>query len=211
MSIWVDLFLLSTCIYPKYMYMLCSLSIHLSWPKHLLGAKQPQILPVPKCVNYIPPQKCEVCLVAVFKGQTSLVDIFKSRFADEPRERRKLLTKMSAKNAFVFVPDTRFFLPYKGQWFLMIFPDFKIFFFQIPLCLKFLEIRELSTKERKKYCVQTSSFLFVEMWRCGESVNPPKIKHPGGSGGFVLLTKGRPRSTTHFSGFFTQVKSHWVI
>ena len=53
---------------------------------------------------------------------------------------------------------------------------------------------------------------------CGESVNPPKIKHPGGSGGFVLiLTKGRPMPTSSrpkgdpgllaiFQDFFTFVK-----
>ena len=42
-----------------------------------------------------------------------------------------------------------------------------------------LERREVATKP----CVQTSSFLFVGMWRICKS---SKIKHPGGSGGFVV-------------------------
>ena len=38
------------------------------------------------------------------------------------------------------------------------------------------------------------------MWRVCKS---SKIKHPGGSGGYVLETKVRPRTATHFSGYFT--------
>ena len=38
-------------------------------------------------------------------------------------------------------------------------------------------------KRSSLYCVQTSSFLFVGMWRVCKS---SKIKHPGGSGGFVI-------------------------
>ena len=38
--------------------------------------------------------------------------------------------------------------------------------------------------------------LFVGMWRVCKS---SKMKHPGGSGGYVLWTKGRPRPATHFS------------
>ena len=45
------------------------------------------------------------------------------------------------------------------------------------------------------YCVQISSFSFVGMWRVCKS---SKIIHPGGSGGFVLSTQGRPRPATHF-------------
>ena len=44
-----------------------------------------------------------------------------------------------------------------------------------------------------------------------ESVNPPKLNIQEVQGGFVLCTKGRPRSGTHLSGFFTFVKSHhWI-
>ena len=54
-------------------------------------------------------------------------------------------------------------------------------------------------KERSSlYCVQTSRFLFVGMWRVCKS---SKIQHPGRSGGFVLLTKGRHRPATHFQNF----------
>ena len=49
------------------------------------------------------------------------------------------------------------------------FLDFTIFFTNLPLPQTFLERREVATKERKKYCVQTSC-----LWGCGESVNPPK-------------------------------------
>ena len=39
----------------------------------------------------------------------------------------------------------------------------------------------ITWKERSSlYCIQTSSFLFVGVWKS------PKIKHPGGLGGFVL-------------------------
>ena len=48
--------------------------------------------------------------------------------------------------------------------------------------------------------------VYVGVWRV--YILHQKIKHPGGSGGFVLQTKGRPRSATQFSGFFTFVKSH---
>ena len=65
--------------------------------------------------------------------------------------------------------------------------DFSWFqdFLQISLCLKvFLEEKQPPREERSSlYCVQTSSFLFVGMWRVCKS---SKIKHPGGSGGFVL-------------------------
>ena len=43
------------------------------------------------------------------------------------------------------------------------------------------------------------------MWRVCKS---SKIKHPGGSGGFVLETKGRPRPATHLSGCFTT--TYWL-
>ena len=89
-------------------------------------------------------------------------------------------------------------------WFLSIFPDFLQNFF-LPL----FERREVATKERSSlYCVQTSSFLFVGMWRVCKS---SKIKHPGGSGGFVLSTKGRPRTATHFSGFFLLLSNHTSV
>ena len=47
------------------------------------------------------------------------------------------------------------------------------------------------------------------LWGCGESVNPPKVKHPGGKAGFVLWTKGRPRPVTHFFRiFFLLLSNH---
>ena len=60
------------------------------------------------------------------------------------------------------------------------FSLFQDFFKNLPLPQNFLERREVTTKERKNclYCVQTSSFLFVGMWRVCKS---SKIKHPGGS------------------------------
>ena len=79
------------------------------------------------------------------------------------------------------------------------------FFTNLPLPQNFLERREVATKERKikksgLYCIQTSSFLFVGMWRVCKS---SKIKHPGGSGGSVLEIKGRPRPLPTFQDLFT--------
>ena len=90
---------------------------------------------------------------------------------------------------------------YTGLWFLRIFYFlFFYFFLQNSLCLKMF-LKERSTCTCTLYCFQTSSFLFVGMWRVCKS---SKMKHPGGSGGFVLETKGRPRPATHFyfSRFF---------
>ena len=85
---------------------------------------------------------------------------------------------------------------------LVISQDFNFFVTNLPLSTNFLGRREVATKERKNrsslYLVQTSSFLFVWMWRVCKS---SKIKHPGGSGGFVLQTKGRPRPSTHFQDY----------
>ena len=56
---------------------------------------------------------------------------------------------------------------------------------------------KISWKKRSSlYCVQTSSFLFVGMWRVCKS---SKIKHPGG---FVLQTKERSRPADPFSRMF---------
>ena len=67
----------------------------------------------------------------------------------------------------------------KSKWtwteFLRIFPDFEDFL-QISHCLQ--------GKKNSLYCVQTSSFLFVGMWRVCKS---SKIEHPGGSGEFWPL------------------------
>ena len=50
------------------------------------------------------------------------------------------------------------------------------------------------------YCVQTSSFLFVGMWRV---CNSSKIKHPGGSGTLSSGPKGEPGPARYpFSLFF---------
>ena len=55
----------------------------------------------------------------------------------------------------------------------------------LPLPQIFLEIWEVATKERSSlYCDQTSSFLFVGMWRVCKS---SKIKHSGGWGGLCSL------------------------
>ena len=89
--------------------------------------------------------------------------------------------------------------------------DFLGFFW----CQDFLQIshwKKRSSHQGKKvaciegslHCVQT---LFVGMWRVCKS---SKIKHLGGSMGFVLETKWRPRPATHLSGFFTFVKSRSV-
>ena len=67
-------------------------------------------------------------------------------------------------------------LQWSDLWFLRIF-------LQISLCLKiFLKVEKLPPRKERSslYCVQTSNFLFVVMWRVCKS---SKIKHPGGSGG----------------------------
>ena len=69
----------------------------------------------------------------------------------------------------------------------VIFHDISWFqdFLRIWFALKFSWKKRNSHQEKKRsslYCVQTSSLLFVGMWRVCKS----KIKHPGGSGGFVL-------------------------
>ena len=59
-------------------------------------------------------------------------------------------------------------------------------FYKSPIASVFFlkEEKYPPRKERSSlYCVQTSSFLFVAMWRVCKS---SKIKHPGGLGGFVL-------------------------
>ena len=65
------------------------------------------------------------------------------------------------------------------------FPDFRIFY-KSPFASK-CSLKEEKYPPRKErsnlYCVQTSSFLFVGMWRVCKS---SKIKHPGVSWGFVL-------------------------
>ena len=69
-------------------------------------------------------------------------------------------------------------LSVKNLWFLMICPGFRIFY-KLLFASKYPPRKERSSL----YCVQTSSFLFVGMWRVCKS---SKVKHPGGSGGFVL-------------------------
>ena len=72
-----------------------------------------------------------------------------------------------------------FFMPVFSQD----FPDFLIFIFtNLPLPQNVLESGEVATQGKKGsslYYVQTSSFLFVGMWRVCKS---SKMKHPGGSG-----------------------------
>ena len=60
--------------------------------------------------------------------------------------------------------------------------DLSGFFTNLPLPQNLLERTEVATKEGKKEvaCI-VSKPLVSCLWGCGESVNPPKIKHPGGS------------------------------
>ena len=74
---------------------------------------------------------------------------------------------------------------------------------------KKIERREVATKGKKTEvaglcCFQTSSFLFVGMWRVCKS---SKIKHPGGLGALSSRPKGDPVVLPIFHESFT-VKSH---
>ena len=79
------------------------------------------------------------------------------------------------------------------------FSWFQDLFTNLPLPQNVLERREVTTKEKKEVACVVSKPLGSCLWRVCKS---SKIKHPGGSGGFVLHSKGRPRPATHFSGCF---------
>ena len=94
------------------------------------------------------------------------------------------------------------------SWFLMISPDFSWFFLISGFCYKSPFASECSWKKRSShqgknrsslYCVQTSSFLFVEMWRVCKS---SKIKHPGGSGGLCPLDQRETQARYPFFRIF---------
>ena len=95
---------------------------------------------------------------------------------------------------------------YAGLWFLRIFPDYRIFNKSL------FASKKRSSRQGKKQvaCIVSKplGFLFVGMWRVCKS---SKIIHSGRSGGFVLQTKGGPGPTTHFAGFVTFVKSHFLL
>ena len=92
-------------------------------------------------------------------------------------------------------------------WFLMIFPDFRIFL-QISLCLNFVlkeeKMKRSSQQEKKEVVCIVSKPLVLCLWGCGESVNPPNMKHPGGSGGFDTFVKSHPCYKHRQSQSFSQ-------
>ena len=78
---------------------------------------------------------------------------------------------------------------------------FRDFFYKSPFASKFPWKKRRSHQGKKEVACIVSNPLVSCLWGCGESVNPPKVKHPGDSGGFVLLTKERLRPATHFQDF----------
>ena len=86
-----------------------------------------------------------------------------------------------------------------------------VIFKYLPLPRKFLERREVQvvTKERSNlHCVQTSSFLFVGMWRVSILQNETSRRF---SGDVTSRPKGDPGLLPIFQDFFTLVKSHPCI
>ena len=84
--------------------------------------------------------------------------------------------------------------------------DFAGLFTNHPFASLFSWKKRSSPQGKKEVaCIvfQTSGFLFVGMWRVCKS---SKIKHPGGSGGFVLKTEGRVRSRPVFQDFYNFVQ-----
>ena len=71
-------------------------------------------------------------------------------------------------------------------------------FLQISLCLRFAWKKRSSHQGKKEVACIVSKPLVSCLWGCRESVNPPKIKHPVGWGGFVLLTKGETQARYPF-------------
>ena len=86
-------------------------------------------------------------------------------------------------------------------WFLRIFSDFRICY-KSPFASEFSWRKRRSHKGKKEVaciCVQTSSFLFVGMWRNRKS---SKMKHPGGSGALCSRPKGDPGPQPIFQNLF---------
>ena len=73
-----------------------------------------------------------------------------------------------------------------GLWFLMIFLILG-FFYKSSFASKFYWKKRSSHQGKKEVSCIVSKPLVSCLWGCGESVNPPKIKHPGGSGGLCPL------------------------
>ena len=71
----------------------------------------------------------------------------------------------------------------------------KISFCLIQAC----DFSSFSHQGKKEVAYIASKPLVSCLWGCGESVNPPQLDIQGGSGGFVLETKERPRPSPHFS------------
>ena len=92
-----------------------------------------------------------------------------------------------------------------GLWFLRILPRFQDFFTNLPLPQNVLKRRQLGSSQ---YYVQTSSFLFVGIWRVCKS---SKIKHPGGSGAFVLYTKRETQAHYPFFRIFLLLSNHTPV
>ena len=74
------------------------------------------------------------------------------------------------------------------------------FFYKSSFALKY-SCTKRSSHHGKKEVACIVSKPVVPCWGCEESCKSSKIERPGGSGGFVL-------PATHFSGFFTFVKTH---
>ena len=73
---------------------------------------------------------------------------------------------------------------------------------------------ECSCKKRSSHqgkkevaCIVSKSLVSC-LWGCGESVNPPKIKHPGGSGGLCSLRQRETQACYPFFMMFYYIKSH---
>ena len=60
------------------------------------------------------------------------------------------------------------------------------FFTNVLLSQHFLERREVATTVKKEVAFIVSTPLVSCLWRCGESVNPPKLNIQEVQGGFVL-------------------------
>ena len=98
-------------------------------------------------------------------------------------------------------------------WFLRMFPDFRILY-KSPFASKFSWKKRSKYQGKKEVACVVSKPLVSCLWGCAESVNPPNLNIQDVRGALSSIdhTKGRPRPTTHFWGFFTFVKSHpWYL
>ena len=86
--------------------------------------------------------------------------------------------------------------------------DFSAFFYKSPFASKCSWKKRSSHHWTKEVACIVSKPLVSCLWGYGESVNPPKMKHPGGSGGFVFLTF--VKSHLWWWSFFPQLCPHCV-